>query len=148
MKRNIKKILAIFLVALTLCGLFSATASAATWRTGNFGNGYTTVRLSNTSKKGYIKIRTYNCIKTGFHTGKCLGSGETSAKIRVTLRNTSGGWICQFNTTSKTKLTLGKDHSAYRVYIACRQDLGTSANFINLGKCSHWAIECVSNTYI
>ena len=147
MKRSIKKFLAMFLVALTLCGTFSATASAATWRTGNFGNGYTTVRLSNTKKNGYIKIRTYNCVKSGVHTGKCLGAGETSAKIRVTLRTTSGGWICQFNTTSKTKLKLGNDHSAYRVYIACRQDLGAN-NFINLGNCSHWAIECVSNTYI
>ena len=136
------------LIVFALCGSCITTASAATWRTGNFGNGYTTVRLSNTKKAGYIRVRTYNCVRIGNHTGKCTGAGQTNAKLRITLRKTNGNWICQFNTTSKTKLKLGNDHSAYRVYIACRQDLGSAQNFINLGNCSHWAIECAGNTYI
>lgn len=139
-----KRTIALVLVILTLCSTLVLSASAASWRTGNFGSGYTTVYLNNTSKNGYIKIHTYNCVK-GNHTGKCFGTGETSAKLRITLRDTRGRWICQFNTTSRQKLKLGNDHSAYRVYIACRQDLGAAANFTNLGKCSHWAIEPVSN---
>ncbi len=143
--KHLKKIIALALVVLSLTSFASFGASAAQWKTGNFGSGYTTVYLQNTKKNGYIKVHTYNCTR-GKHSGKCFGSGETSAKLKITLRNTRGGWICAFNTTSKTKLKLGKDHSAYRVYIACRQDLGSAANFTNLGKCSHWGIETVSNT--
>lgn len=142
--KTLKRLIALVLVILTLGSTLVLSASAASWRTGNFGNGYTTVYLNNTRQNGYIKIHTYNCVK-GNHTGSCWGSGETNAKLCVTLRDTRGNWICQFDTTSRTKLKLGNDHSAYRVYIACRQDLGAAANFDNLGKCSHWAIEPVSN---
>lgn len=142
--KTARRLIALLLVVLTI-GAIAVTASAAEWRTGNFGNGYTTVYLNNMSKNGYIRIHTYNCV-LGNHSGKCFGSGETSAKLRITFRDYKGNWICQFNTTSKTKLKLGNDHWAYRVYIACRQDLGSAANFTNLGKCSHWAIETVSNT--
>ena len=149
--KTIKRIVAMLLVVTTLFAICAVSASAATWRTGNFNrshnSGYTTVYLSNAKKNGYIKIHTYNCVK-GNHTGKCAGAGETNAKLKVTFLTTSGKWITQFNTTSKTKLKLGKDHKAYKINIAVRQDLGSAANFTNLGKCSHWAIEAVSNTYI
>ena len=45
------------------------------------------------------------------------------------------------------KLKLGNDHKAYRVYIACRQDLGSAANWTNMGKCTHWGVEAVSNCH-
>ncbi len=93
-----------------------------------------------------IKIHSYNCVK-GHHTGKCFGTGETSAKLKITFRDTSGRWICQFNAKSKEKLKLGNDHRAYRVYIACRQDLGSAANWTNMGKCTHWGVEAVSNCH-
>ncbi len=130
--------------------MMSAVGASAAWRMGNFdrshNSGYTTVYLTNKKKSGKIKIHTYNCVK-GYHTGSCLGSGETKAKLRVTYRTTGNKWICQFNTTSKSTLKLGNDHSAYKINIAVRQDLGSAANFTNLGKCSHWAIETKSNTH-
>lgn len=145
--KTIKRITALVLVVATLLAVTAFATSAASWRTGNFGgynSGYTTVYLSNRNKDGYVRIHTYNCVKNN-HTGKCAGSGETVAKLRVTFKTTANKWICQFNTTSKSKLKLGKDHSAYKINIAVRQDLGAN-NIINLGKCSHWAIETVSNT--
>lgn len=141
-----KKTFAIVLVIVLFASIATFSASAAQWKTGNFGSGYTTVKLDNPKKDGYIKIHTYNCIK-GNHSGQCFGAGETYAKLKVTFRDTKGKWICDFNTTSGTKLKLGKDHSAYRIYITCRQDLGSGAkNFENKGKCTHWAIETTSNT--
>lgn len=145
------RIASLMMAIITVFTMASVSASAASWRMGNFNSkngyssGYTTVYLTNKKKAGKIKIHTYNCVK-GNHSGKCVGSGETKAKLRVTYRTTGNKWICQFNTTSKTTLKLGKDHSAYKIDIAVRQDLGTSANWTNLGKCSHWAIETVSNT--
>lgn len=141
------RLLAIALAVLTILCMTTANASAA-WKTCNFNNshnsGYTTVKLVNTKKDGKVKIHTYNCVK-GNHSGKCFGSGETKAKLKATFRTTGGAWICQFNTTSKSTLKLGKDHSAYKIQLTVRQDLGAN-NFTNLGKCAHWAIETSTNT--
>lgn len=148
MKKS-SRIMSLLMVIATVFCMATANVSAASWRMGNFNSrhdsGYTTVYLTNKKKAGKVKIHTYNCVK-GSHTGSCLGSGETKAKLRVTFKTTSNKWICQFNTTSKSTLKLGKDHSAYKINIAVRQDLGSAANFTNLGKCSHWAIETKSNT--
>ena len=145
-----KKRLVSIVMALALLvgsfGISSTKVSAATWRTGRFdtgyvAKGYTTVRLSNTKKNGYIRIYTYD------QTGR-----KSSGKIHVTLRTTSGKWICEFDTTSGTKLKLGKDHSAYRVYVAKRKYSnsikGQGDDFINCGKCVYWGIQSVSNCYI
>lgn len=146
------RVVSLVMAIITIFTMASVSASAGSWRLGNFNSGagyssgYTTVYLSNAKKNGKIKIHTYNCIY-GNHTGNCLGSGETKAKLKVTYRTTGNKWICQFNTTSKTTLKLGKDHSAYKINIAVRQDLGSAANFTNLGKCTHWGIETISNTH-
>lgn len=145
-----KKRLVSIVMALALLvgsfGISSTKVSAATWRTGRFdtgyvAKGYTTVRLSNTRKNAYIRIYTYDSC------GK-----KTSGNIHVTLRTTSGKWICEFDTKSGTKLKLGNDHSAYRVYVAKKKYpntiKGQGDDFINVGKCYYWGIQCVSNSYI
>ncbi len=144
----IKKILSILLALISVVTMFTAThidAQAATWRTGNFdtgytAKGYTTIYL--TSKKGKLqngKIKVYAYDKLGY---------KTNAKLHIVLRTTSGKWICEFNTTSGSTLKLGNDHYAYRVYIS-PQKLSNSANdFLNMGKCVYWGIQCTSNTTI
>lgn len=116
------------------------------WRTGNFDSGYTakgytTVKLNTNKGNGYIYIYTYDQF-----------GRKTNGKIHVTLRDINGNWICEFDTTSGTKLKLGNDHDAYRVYIAKKKYpnnvIGQGDDFINTGKCVSWAINANANCYI
>ena len=146
----IKRVLVAIVALMTAFTVWNATqidAQAATWKTGCFdtgytAKGYTTVRLSKNKKgklqSGKIKIYTYNSL-TGW---------KTSGKIHVTLRDTNGRWICEFDTTSGATLKLGNDHAAYRVYIAKKKMKNSADDFINVGNCGYWAIQCTSNTYI
>ena len=143
---TITKIISIALIVMTFASIFTSTASAASWRTGRFDSGYTargytTVRLSDTRKNGYIKIYTYD-----------MSGRSSSGKMHITLRTTGGKWLCEFDTSSGTRLKLGNDHSAYRVYIAVKRYpnsvKGQGDDFINIGKCVNWGINCVSNCYI
>lgn len=146
---KIKKMLALVLSVVSLFSILTFNASAKDWRTGEFGSGsYRTVYLDNTKKAGYITVYTYNCLKGNNHAGAC-GAAATEtygAKLTITLRDKKGNWICDFDTTCRTKLKLGNDHSAYRVYINTRKGLSTSAKWINDGKCTHWSLETTSNT--
>lgn len=140
--RRILSFAAALIIITTLFASFEITASAASWKTGNFdtgytARGYTTIRLSNIKKNAYIRIYTYDMM-----------GWKTSGKIHVTLRDNKGRWICEFDTTSGTKLKLGNDHSLYRVYIAKQRISSTAKDWDNLGKCQMWAINTVSNCYI
>lgn len=148
-----KKIIGMFTVVLTICSLILSAfvmkpieASADSWRTGCFDSGYTaqgytTVHLSNPNKKAYIKIYTYD-----------MWGNKSSGQMHITFRTTSGKWLCEFDTKSGRKLKLGNDNSAYRIYIAKKSYpdtiKGRGDNFINVGKCTYWGINCVSNCYI
>ena len=137
------------MVIATIFCMATTNVSAASWRMGNFdrnyNSGYTTVYLTNTKKTGKVKIHTYSCTRN--HTsGSCQNSKETKAKVKVTYRTKYNVWISEFNTTSKSTLKLDKNNSVYKINIQVRQNLGSAANFTNLGKCKHWAIETVSNT--
>lgn len=141
-KRRIISFVAMLILVVSVFSSFAVTASAASWRTGEFdagytAKGYTTVYLSNTKKAGYIKIYTYDMMGM-----------KTSGEMHITLRDTRGRWICEFNTKSGTKLKLGNDHSAYRVYIAKKRIKSTPKDWLNCGKCQYWAINTVSNCYI
>ena len=152
-KRRILSFAAMLIIVMSVFASFGVTASAASWQTGNFDSGYTargytTVRLSNTKKAGYIKVYSYD--KTG---------RKTSGDIHITLRDNRGRWICEFDTTSGTKLKLGNDHSLYRVYVAKKQFFpkkntlaqrtwADGKNFENDGKCQMWAINTTANCYI
>ena len=141
-KRRILAFTGMLVIVMSVLASFAVSASAASWKTGNFdagyvAKGYTTVKLSNLKKDAYIKIFTYSNV-----------GWKTSGKIHVTLRDNKGKWICEFNTTSGTKLKLGKDHSSYRVYIAKQHLKSNAQDFLNSGKCQMWAINAVSNCYM
>lgn len=140
-----KKLIAMLLVAVTLMTVVSTTALAGSWVTGNF-TGYRTVYLSNSNKVGKIRIHTYHCVR-GNHTGQCWSGVETSGKLRVTVRTLNGSYISSTNIACPNTFTLPKGSSGYKLTLAIRQDLGSAANFTNLGNCCHWAIETKSNTH-
>ncbi len=118
----------------------------AKWRTGNFdtgytAKGYTTVTLNKNAGDGYIYIYTYDAM------GK-----KSSGQMHVTLRDSSGNWVWEGDVASGSKLKLGNDHLQYRVYIAKKSYpntiIGNGDDFINVGKCQSWAINCSKNCYI
>lgn len=120
--------------------------SANKWRTGNFDSGYTakgytTVTLNKNAGDAKIKIYTYDAW------GK-----KSSGQIHVTLRDWKGNWICEFDAKSGDTLNLGDNYGEYRVYIAKKKYpsgiKGDGDDFINVGKCQSWAIECTKNSYI
>lgn len=120
--------------------------SANKWRTGNFDSGYTakgytTVTLNKNAGDAKIKIYTYDAW------GK-----KSSGQIHVTLRDWKGNWICEFDAKSGDTLNLGDNYGEYRVYIAKKKYpsgiKGDGDDFINVGKCQSWAIECTKNCYI
>ena len=104
-------------------------------------NSYVTVKLNMNCGAGYVKIFTYD-----------LYGWKTDAKIHVTLRDTNGRWIWEGDTTSGSRLKLGSDHSAYRIYVRPASYpntiQGQSDSFINNGKCSTWMAQCTSGAYI
>ncbi len=121
-------------------------SSANKWRTGNFdtgytAKGYTTVTLNKNAGDAKIKIYTYD------------GMGyKSSGQVHVTLRDWNGKWICEFDAKSGDTLNLGDNYGQYRVYIAKKTYpntvIGNGDDFINVGKCQSWAIECTKNCYI
>lgn len=131
---------------ITLYAIWEKTVTKTYWKTGYFDSGYTakgytTVTLDNKSSNGYIYIYTYD--QFGY---------KTSGQVHVTLRDRYGNWICEFDAKSGDKLKLGNDHEQYRVYIAKKRYpdtvIGDGDDFINVGKCHTWAINCKTNCYI
>lgn len=121
-------------------------SSANKWRTGNFDSGYTakgytTVTLNKNAGDAKIKIYSYDAW------GK-----KTSGQMHITLRDWRGNWICEFDAKSGDTLNLGDNYGEYRVYIAKKKYpntvIGNGDDFINVGKCQSWAIECTKNCYI
>ena len=120
--------------------------SANKWKTGNFDSGYTakgytTVTLNKNAGDAKIKVYTYDAMGL-----------KTSGQIHVTLRDWKGNWICEFDCKSGDTLNLGDNYGEYRVYIAKKKYpdtiVGNGDDFINVGKCQSWAIECTKNCYI
>ena len=109
-----KKIISwILMLALVVCSFCFNTdnISAATWKTGNLVQleqqcGYTTVKLTNKKKDAYITVKSYK-----------PNNKSIKNDLHITLRTTSGKWICEFDWTTNKKIRLGNDHSAYRVEI-------------------------------
>ena len=140
------KVTAILLVLITCFSVLSISASAATWRTGRVpssGNsGYTTVYLTNTSKKATIKIHSYAYLINP-NNGR-----EVSTRFHITMRTTGGRWLWEgdITTTSHGKsLTLGCDNRAYKICI--RQNSVPFGSW-TLSYADYWGIQCVSDCYI
>ncbi len=117
-----------------------------TWRTGNFDDGYTakgytTVTLNKNAGDAKIKIYTYDAM--GY---------KSSGEMHITLRDWKGNWICEFDCKSGDTLNLGDNYGEYRVYVAKKQYpntvAGNSENWINMGECQSFAINCTKNCYI
>ena len=147
--KKLTKLLAVLLVITCTISAFSINASAAKWRTGNIpanykNSGYTTVRLDSTKKDAKIKIHAYHTFIRG-------GKGyEGNSRLYVTMRDTSGRWIwgSEINTGGNGKtLKLGRDHSAYRIYIR-EVKLPGIKYFENYWYPDYWAIECTKNCHI
>lgn len=119
--------------------------SANKWKTGNFDDytakGYTTVKLNKNVGDGKIRIFTYD-----------MAGKKTSGQIHVTLRDWNGKWIRELDAKSGDTLYLGDNYDQYRVYIAKKQYsdtfIGNGDDFINVGKCVSWRLECTGNCYI
>lgn len=118
----------------------------ATWKTGNFDNGYTakgytTVALNRNAGDGKVKIYTYDA------NGK-----KSKGEMHVILRDWNGKWLCEFDCKSGDSLDLGDNVQRYRIYIAKKRYsdkfVDQGKDFINIGNCVYWAIECTKNTYI
>ena len=147
----ISGLLALIMSITVFTGTIISSQAAVAVKTGRFGKGYTTVYL-NRDKKGRlqdakIKVCSFD-----------LSGKKTNAKLHITLRTTTGKWICEFDKTSGNKLKLGKDHSAYRVYISPKIEQSSkdsffsainnqSKDFINSGKCVYWSIDASSNCH-
>lgn len=145
MKSSVKKLMALVLTLTILSSFFCTYASAATWRTGcvpKSGNsGYTTVRLNSTSKDAKIKIHSYSYL-VNQNNGK-----EKSTSFHITMRTTSGQWLWEGDITTGSSgktMTLGKNHSAYRIYI--RQNNIPFGSW-TLNYADYYGIECKSNCY-
>ncbi len=146
MKKS-KSLLAIILTVICICSAFTFSVSAASWRTGNIpanykNTGYTTVRLESAKKSGKIKIHTYT---------KILSKGyEKNSRLYVTMRDTKGRWIWggEIDTGRSGKtMTLGKDHTAYRIYLR-EVKLSRIKYYENYWEPDYWGIECTKNCYI
>lgn len=149
-KTNITRIVALILVTVTLLSVIPLQANAASWRTGNIpsnyrNSGYTTVYLNNTRSDAKIKIHTYYRSVTG-------ASKEGKSRVYITMKDTSNRWIwggsIDTGRNGKT-MTLGKDHSAYRIYIREVKLNGIKYyDWSGYNRPVHWAIECTKNCYV
>lgn len=111
----------------------SITAHAAT-SAKTQSSAYCTVKISQSllNKKGKqyakVKIKTYDM--TGWY--------NTGAKVRITLRDGNGRYICSWIGKGGDTLKLGDDHSIYRIYVSYYDNPGNNFisqgnNFTNLG---------------
>ena len=130
---------------ITLYAVWKKNVTKTYWKTGYFDSGYTakgytTVTLDNKSSNAYIYVYTYD--QFGY---------KTSGKVHITLRDKYGNWLCEFDASSGDRLKLGNDHDQYRVYIAKKKypdtTIGNGDDFINVGKCYTWGINCKTNCY-
>lgn len=138
-----KKIICLFLtLAMTLCAfsISSVSVSAATkGRTGS--NTYCTVKISKNliNKKGKqnatVKIKTYDA----------AGLWNTGKKVKITLRDGNGRYICSWIGKGGDTLKLGDDHSVYRIYVSYYHNgssgvISTGNDWTNTGGSYQWKI--------
>lgn len=152
MKRIFSMILVLALT-LSLFGTMSISASAAT-RGDTGSSAYCTVRISQSliNKRGTqyatVKLKTYDM----------LGWYNTGAKVRITLRDGNGRYICSWVGKGGDTLKLGDDHRVYRIYVSYYNTptsnnffsrvITGGNNFINTGSSCKWGISNAKNCTI
>jgi len=130
MKRKISLILTLTMM---LSLIFSTMVFAAEQKSNKIDySGYTTVYLTGT-KTAYLKVYAYNS------NGKTVTRNDS---IVVTLKDTNGKTISQFNSKNNSKIKLGNDHNVYRVYIS-----GSTFNWAETKsrKVTKWTLKTDSN---
>ena len=148
MKKRILSVVFTLLMVFSMIPTTSLTAHAATSAKTN-SSAYCTVRISQTliNKRGKqyatVKIKTYDM--TGWY--------NTGAKVRITLRDGSGKYICSWIGKGGDTLKLGDDHSTYRIYVNYYDNPGNNFisqgnNFTNLGASYKWKISNAKNCSI
>ena len=150
--KTMTRIISMLLAIITCFSIMSISASAVDyWRTGNIPSNYknsgcTTIQLDNTKKNAKIVIHAY-------HSSLLNGNGtEGNSRLHVTICDTNGKllWDDDVNTGRKGRvLNLGKDHSAYRIYIRevevpALEAMGIPGYYTPL----YWGIECKKNCHI
>lgn len=148
MKKRLLSIVLSVVMMLSIIPATSLTASAATnGRTGS--STYCTVKISQKllNKKGTqyakVKIKTYDM----------TGWWNTGAKVRITLRDGSGRYICSWIGKGGDTLKLGDDHTTYRIYVDYYESskkgvIAQGNNFTNIGSSYKWKISNASNCTI
>lgn len=110
---------------------------------------YCTVRISQKliNKRGTqyakVKIKTYDM----------TGWWNTGAKVRITLRDGNGRYICSWIGKGGDTLKLGDDHSTYRIYVDYYESdkkgvIASGNNFINIGSAYKWKFSNPQNCTI
>ena len=148
MKRSLLTIVLTLVVLFSFVPAVSITAHAAT-SAKTESSAYCTVKISQSllSKKGKqyatVKIKTYDM------TGWC----NTGAKVKITLRDGNGKYICSWIGKGGDTLKLGDDHSAYRIYVSYYDNPGNNfisqgSNFTNMGASYKWTVSDAQNCSI
>lgn len=137
----LKKIFPTILV-IVLLGSIVSPVSAASYKTGNFNDGYewsgwTAVYSSNTGKACKIRIRAYDM--TGRRT-----SGHFDVQVSF-----DGRSITQKDDKTNFNWNMSKGYRVYYVRIR-KHNFGSgwindARNFENEGKCVYWSIEGINN---
>ena len=148
MKKQILSVVLTLLMVFSMIPAASLTAHAATSAKTD-SSAYCTVRISQSliNKRGKqyatVKIKTYDM--TGWY--------NTGAKVRITLRDGNGKYICSWIGKGGDTLKLGDDHSVYRIYVSYYDNPGNNFisqgnNFTNLGASYKWKISNAKNCSI
>lgn len=112
MKKGIAGIMALVIIVTGSTGMSAKSVAAAT--SGKTGTDlYCSVKISDKllKKPG----RQYATVK--IKTGTLWNIWNTGRYCKVTLRDGSDRYICTFNAKGGSKLKLGDDHTAYRIYV-------------------------------
>lgn len=148
MKKRIISVMFTLLMVFSMIPVESLTVHAATSAKTD-SSAYCTVRISQSliNKRGKqyatVKIKTYDM--TGWY--------NTGAKVRITLRDGNGKYICSWIGKGGDTLKLGDDHSVYRIYVSYYNNPGNNFisqgnNFTNLGASYKWKISNAKNCNI
>lgn len=140
MKRRILSIVLTLIMMLSVIPATAVNTSAATsGRTGS--SSYCTVRINqsllNRKGKQYAKVKLKTYDMTGWW--------NTGAKVRVTLRDGSGRYICSWVAKGGDTLSLGDNYSTYRIYVSYYNVSGGNFiqqgnNFTNIGSSYKWKV--------
>lgn len=138
MKKRIISILLTLAMVFSVVSTVSITASAATKGKPD-SNTYCTVKISqkllDKKCKQYatVKIKTYDA----------SGWWNTGKKVRITLRDENGRYICSWIGKGGNTLKLGDDHKTYRIYVS-----RISNEFMYTGATNQWKISDAKNCSI